>query len=458
MDFDTIAGISTPIGEGGIAVIRVSGDRSIELVDKIFCGKTSLKQSESHTIHYGFLVDPSSNERFEEVLISVMRSPRTFTKEDVVEVNCHGGFVSSRRVLDALLEVGVRLAEPGEFTKRAFLNGRIDLSQAEAVMDLIRAKSDRAMKVAMRQVEGRLSKKIQGIRHKIVQLMAHIEVTIDYPEHDVEEVTYQLLKDQTSLVKKEVEDLLVTASQGKILREGLSTAIIGRPNVGKSSLLNALVQESKSIVTDIPGTTRDIIEEYIQVRGVPLKLIDTAGIRSTEDIVEKLGVERSRKALDDADLILLMFNFNEPLNEDDIDLIHLVKDLPSIAIINKMDLPERIEIDVLRRSFSEDRMIMTSVIEDQGIDQLEEKISDLFFEGKIQGDDLTYVSNSRHIDLLKKSLISLDEAINSIEAHLPIDMIQIDLKAVWEQLGEVIGDSVSEDLIDQIFAQFCLGK
>jgi tRNA modification GTPase len=457
MDFDSIAAISTPLGEGGIAVIRVSGPESIEIVDGIYKGKHSLTDADSHTIHYGYMVDPENGQRFEEVLISVMRSPRTFTKEDVVEVHCHGGLVASKRVLDALLASGARLADPGEFTKRAFLNGRIDLSQAEAVIDVIRSKTDRAMNVAIKQVDGRLSRKIQSLRHEIIKMMAHIEVTIDYPEHDVEELTYSFLREEAEKCLIEIDNLLLTSKQGKILREGISTAIIGRPNVGKSSLLNALIHDNRAIVSEIPGTTRDVIEEYVQVRGIPLRLIDTAGIRDTEDVIERIGVERSRKALSEADLILLVLNYSEPLLEDDLTLIELVRPLQTIVIVNKIDLPQQLNMETVRSQFP-DRVISTSIIDDKGLDHLEQAIADLFFEGSFQGEDYTYVSNSRHIALLQKAKKHIQEVITGIDSLIPVDMIQIDLKTTWESLGEVIGDAVSEDLIDQIFSQFCLGK
>lgn len=449
MDFDTIAAISTPLGEGGIAVIRVSGSDSVQVVNQIYRGRQSLLEADSHTVQYGYLIEPETGERFEEVLVLVMKAPRTFTKEDVVEVHCHGGLVASKRVLDALLSAGARLAEPGEFTKRAFLNGRIDLSQAEAVIDIIRSKTDKAMDVALQQVKGRLSRKIEALRQNIIRMMAHIEVTIDYPEHDVEELTYSFLREEAVGIEKEIEGLLLTAKQGKILREGISTAIIGRPNVGKSSLLNALVDENRAIVSDIPGTTRDVIEEYMQVRGIPLRLIDTAGIRETEDIIERIGVERSRKALSEADLVLLVLNYNEPLSDDDLTLMNIVRPSHTVVIVNKTDLPGQIELERIQSIFK--KVILTSMKEEQGLDELEQAIADLFFEGAVQGDDFTYVSNSRHIALLRKSKNHVQEVINGIDQLVPVDMIQIDLKTAWEALGEVIGDAVSEDLIDQIF-------
>ncbi|MDQ0339281.1 tRNA modification GTPase [Caldalkalibacillus uzonensis] len=458
MEFDTIAAIATPMGEGGIAIIRVSGPEAIAVVDKLYRGKKKLSTVDSHTINYGHLIDPQTGERIEEVMVSVMRAPRTYTREDVVEVNCHGGLVSVKRVLQYILKYGARLAEPGEFTKRAFLNGRLDLSQAEAVIDLIRAKTDRAMTIAMQQVEGRLSKLIKRLRQDLIETLAHIEVTIDYPEHDVEEVTQQFLQEKCEKVKAEINRLLTTAEQGKILREGLKTAIIGRPNVGKSSLLNALVHENKAIVTDIPGTTRDVIEEYVNVRGVPLQLIDTAGIRETEDVVERIGVERSRQVLEEADLILLVLNIAEPLTEEDEALLQLAKGMKTIMIANKTDLEPRLDTEALQARYPDIPLIKTSIKEEQGLDELEQAIADLYFSGAIAAGDMTYVSNSRHIALLNEAKQAIDDALAGLEMGVPVDVVQIDIQKAWEKLGEIIGDNVSESLIDQLFSQFCLGK
>ncbi|WP_196237926.1 tRNA uridine-5-carboxymethylaminomethyl(34) synthesis GTPase MnmE [Calidifontibacillus erzurumensis] len=457
-EMDTIAAISTPMGEGAIAIVRISGSDAIKTANRIFKGK-NLEEVESHTIHYGFIIDPETNEKVEEVMVSVLKAPKTFTREDVVEINCHGGLVSVNRVLELVLNEGVRLAEPGEFTKRAFLNGRIDLSQAEAVMDLIRAKTDRAMKVAMGQMEGRLSKLIRNLRQTILETLAHVEVNIDYPEYDdVEEMTHQLLLEKASEIKTEIEKLLATSKQGKILRDGLSTAIIGRPNVGKSSLLNSLVHENKAIVTDIPGTTRDVIEEYVNVRGVPLRLVDTAGIRETEDIVERIGVERSRKVLKEADLILLVLNNAEPLTDEDRKLFEAVSGMDVIVIVNKIDLENRLNLDEVKQLAKDYPIISTSLKEEKGIDELEEAISSLFFKGKLEGGDITYVSNTRHIALLNQAKKAIDDVIQAVHSDVPIDLIQIDLTRVWEILGEIIGDTVHESLINQLFSQFCLGK
>lgn len=455
---DTIAAISTPLGEGGIAVIRVSGDDAVPLVERIFRSKTKLSVAETHTVHYGFIIEPASAQKVEEVLVTLMKAPRSFTMEDVVEVSCHGGIVSVKKVLDLLLQQGVRLAEPGEFTKRAFLNGRIDLTQAEAVIDLIRAKSDRAFKVALKQVEGNLSKQIKHLRYILVELMAHVEVNIDYPEHDVEEMTNTFIKSKCDTVMLEIDRLLVTAEQGKILREGIETAIVGKPNVGKSSLLNELAQENRAIVTDIPGTTRDVIEEFVNIGGIPLKLLDTAGIRETSDLVEQIGVERSKTALAEADLILLVLNSNEELEFDEIALMKQLADKQTIVILNKTDLTRKLNVEQVLSYFPQERIVELSLIENKGIEDLEKAIAAIFFEGKLESSDLTYVSNVRHISLLKQAKRSLQDALDANEQYVPIDMIQIDIRAAWEQLGEIIGDSVGESLIDQIFTQFCLGK
>ncbi|KAA0762447.1 tRNA uridine-5-carboxymethylaminomethyl(34) synthesis GTPase MnmE [Bacillus sp. SH5-2] len=458
MEFDTIAAISTALGEGAIAIVRVSGDDAVEKVNRIFKGK-DLTEVPSHTIHYGHIVDLDTNQVIEEVMVSIMRAPRTFTRENIVEINCHGGLVSVNKVLQLILAQGVRLAEPGEFTKRAFLNGRIDLSQAEAVMDLIRAKTDRAMNVAINQMEGRLSKLIGRLRQEILETLAHVEVNIDYPEYDdVEEMTHNILIEKATYVRTEIAKILETSKQGKILREGIATAIIGRPNVGKSSLLNSLVQEKKAIVTDIAGTTRDVIEEYVNVRGVPLKLIDTAGIRETEDVVERIGVERSKEMMSQADLVLVVVNYSEALTSEDEDLFRAVQGKDFIVIVNKTDLPQAIDMERVTELSAGNRVITTSLIEEQGIDELEKAIAELFFEGTIDSADMTYVSNARHIGLLTQAGKTIGDAIEAIENGVPIDMVQIDLTRTWEILGEITGDTVHESLIDQLFSQFCLGK
>lgn len=459
-EFDTIAAISTAPGEGAIGIVRISGDLAISIASSIYqCGTKQLEEQKSHTIHYGHIVDSQSGEIYDEVMVSVLRAPKTFTREDIVEINCHGGIVAINRVLQLVLRMGARLAEPGEFTKRAFLNGRIDLSQAEAVMDLIRAKTDKSMQLAMRQLDGQLSHLIQNLRQEILNTLAQVEVNIDYPEYDdVEEMTLQLLREKTQQVLQGIRALLNTASQGKILRDGLKTAIVGRPNVGKSSLLNVLLREEKAIVTDIAGTTRDTIEEYVNVRGVPLQLIDTAGIRETDDVVEKIGVERSRKALKEADFVLLLLNQSETLQEEDIRLLETTKGMKRIILFNKTDLPSKLSTEDIAPYAQEEEIVTTSMLNKEGIDQLEEKIAGYFFQGQMNERDATYLSNTRHIALLEKAEQALVEVQNGIEMEMPVDLIQIDFTRAWDLLGEITGDSVQDELLTQLFSQFCLGK
>ena len=459
MDFDTITSISTPMGEGAIGIVRLSGPEAVEIGDKLYKGKEKLKDVPSHTINYGHIIDPETHEVVEEVMISVLRAPKTFTREDIIEINCHGGILTINRILELTMTHGARMAEPGEYTKRAFLNGRIDLSQAEAVMDFIRSKTDRASKVAMNQIEGRLSDLIKRQRQSILEILAQVEVNIDYPEYDdVEDATTEFLLAQSKKIKNEIDQLLETGTQGKIMREGLSTVIVGKPNVGKSSMLNNLIQDNKAIVTEVAGTTRDVLEEYVNVRGVPLRLVDTAGIRDTEDIVEKIGVERSRKALSEADLILFVLNNNEPLTEEDRTLYEVIKNEDAIVIVNKTDLERQLDIEEVKTMIGDTPLIQTSMLKQEGIDELELQIRDLFFGGEVQNQDMTYVSNSRHISLLKQARQTIQDAIDAAEAGIPMDMVQIDLTRTWELLGEIIGESASDELINQLFSQFCLGK
>ncbi|WP_280115826.1 tRNA uridine-5-carboxymethylaminomethyl(34) synthesis GTPase MnmE [Dolosigranulum pigrum] len=460
MDFDTIAAISTPPGEGGIGIVRISGDEAIEIADKLYSmGKKSLADQDTHTIHYGKVVNPKTGDIVDEVMVSVMRAPKTYTREDVVEINSHGGILAVNKVLQVVLNNGARLAEPGEFTKRAFLNGRIDLSQAEAVMDMIRAKTDRAMHVAVDQLDGQMARLIRDLRQKILDTLAQVEVNIDYPEYDdVEEMTSQLLEDKAREVKADIQKLLETAQQGKILREGLATAIIGRPNVGKSSLLNTLLRQDKAIVTDVAGTTRDVIEEYVNVKGVPLKLIDTAGIRETDDEVEKIGVDRSRQAIQQADLILLVFNQSEKLTAEDEALIEATKGQNRIILLNKTDLDQQLNVDKLSQLIANDPIVSTSMMTQAGMDELQDKIAELFFSGQTGERDATYVSNTRHIALLEEAEDALSEVLNGIALDMPVDLVQIDMRRAWDLLGEITGDSVQDELITKLFSQFCLGK
>ena len=460
-EFDTIAAISTAPGEGAIGIVRISGDDAIRIADEVYRLKEKrLKEQPSHTIHYGHIVDPKNDEVIDEVMVTVLRAPKTFTREDVVEINCHGGIVAINRILQLVLRMGARLAEPGEFTKRAFLNGRIDLSQAEAVMDLIRAKTDKSMQMAMRQLDGELSKLIQNLRQEILNTLAQVEVNIDYPEYDdVEEMTLQLLREKTQQVSQGIRALLNTASQGKILRDGLKTAIVGRPNVGKSSLLNVLLREEKAIVTDIAGTTRDTIEEYVNVRGVPLQLIDTAGnfVKQMTSL-NGIGVERSRKALNEADFVLLILNQKRRVDGRRPLLIRTNERLQTHILLNKTDLPTKIDMDKVKEFATDNEIVTTSMLKKEGIDQLEEKIADYFFQGQMNERDATYLSNTRHIALLEKAEQALQEVANGVDIGMPVDLIQIDFTRTWDLLGEITGDTVQDELLTQLFSQFCLGK
>ena len=457
-EFDTIAAISTPPGEGAISIVRMSGEEAVSIAQKDFSGK-DLTQAKSHTINYGHIVDPKTHEEIDEVMVSLMLAPKTFTREDVVEINCHGGIVATNRILQLLLVNGARLAEPGEFTKRAFLHGRIDLTQAESVMDLIRAKTDRSMKIALNQLDGNLSHLIDSLRKDILDVLAQVEVNIDYPEYDdVEEMTTKLLREKAIEIKQRIEQLLKTASQGKIMREGLATALVGRPNVGKSSLLNHLLHEDKAIVTDVAGTTRDVIEEYVNVSGVPLKLIDTAGIRETDDKVEKIGVERSKKAIEQSDLVLLVLNAAESLTKEDLELIRLTNDKKRIIILNKTDLEEKLDRKELAKISENAPVYATSILKNEGVEALEEAISKLFFNGIENSQSTVMVTNARHIALLKKAQNSLDSVLEGISSGMPVDLVQIDMTEAWNLLGEITGESYEDELLDQLFSQFCLGK
>ncbi|MCL5290200.1 MAG: tRNA uridine-5-carboxymethylaminomethyl(34) synthesis GTPase MnmE [Bacillota bacterium] len=458
---DTIVAIATPLGEGSIGIIRISGPAAIDVGRLVFQPKVNQDWyiKDNYKLVYGHVVDPASREIIDEVLLSVMRGPRSFTAEDVVEISCHGGIVPLRRVLEVVLRQGTRLAEPGEFSKRAFLNGRLDLAQAESIIDIIRAKTDAGAKIAMAQLGGKLSDKVSALQHELLGLLAQIEAIIDFPEDDIPEETLEEMAGRCNGLLKVIEQLLDNADTGKIYREGLRTVIVGKPNVGKSSLLNALLREQRAIVTDIPGTTRDVIEEVLNIKGVPLKIIDTAGLRETQDLVEKLGVERSKQLLNQADLILLVLDAFTGLSEEDLRVIDLIKEKKVLVLINKIDIARNaIDQAELKKLIGFSDILEISAQKEIGLDRLEQSILALVLEGKITAAENVFVSNSRHKLALERAKKHLQEAGWGIHQSIPPDIVSIDIKSSWEILGEITGNSVTEDLIDRIFADFCIGK
>ncbi len=449
---DTIAAISTSLGVGAISIVRISGKDAIRIANSVFKGK-NLEEVDSHTINYGHIVD--GEEVIDEVLVSVMKSPRTFTTEDVVEINCHGGIATTKKVLELLLLNGCRLAEAGEFTKRAFLNGRIDLVEAESVMDLINSKTDKARKVSINQLGGKISGTIRNFRQDLLELLASIEVNIDYPEYeDIEVITNEKLCSKVKDIKERLNEIVTLSENGRIVVDGIKTVIIGRPNVGKSSILNRMLDYDKAIVTDIEGTTRDIIEGDINVDGILLHLVDTAGIRNTSDTVEKVGVDRSLKELDEADLVVLVLNNNEELNDYDYQLLEKIKDKTAIVAINKCDLDNKLD----KNSINNQNIVEINTVDLDGIVALKDKIKELFNLEELDKGDYNYLSNVRQITLAKTALNVLQEVEEGLKRDDPVDLIGIDIKRIWEILGEIIGENYSDELIDQLFSQFCLGK
>ena len=443
---DTIAAISTAQGVGAISIIRVSGDDALEIVNKIF--DQDIYKYSSNTINYGHIVD--DNIIIDEVLLSVFLAPKTYTKENIIEINSHGGISVTNKILELLLENGARLAEPGEFTKRAFLNGRIDLLEAESIMDLINAKTETARKMAINGIDGRLSNKINNLRDKALDLVTNIEVNIDYPEYeDIEIMTIEDIKKFSKILNDEIDKLIKESKNGKLIKEGINTVILGRPNVGKSSLLNRLLDEDKAIVTDIPGTTRDVVEGSIRINGVLINFLDTAGIRKTSNTVEKIGVEKSLSLIEKADLVLLLLNNNEELTKEDEELLEKTKDKKRIIVINKIDLKNKLNIDIDAVKISAEK---------NDIDELINKINELFNLDEINNGDMTYISNAREISLLKKAKKSSDNLIKALEDGIPIDMLELDIKNIIDYLGEITGDSYDNELIDRLFSNFCLGK
>ena len=452
---DTICAIATSQGVGAIAIIRVSGEDAKKIVNKIFKGK-NLEEAKSHTINYGHIIDENNNV-VDEVLVTVMDAPKTYTAEDSVEINTHGGIAPTNKVLELLLENGCRLAEPGEFTKRAYLNGRIDLLEAEAVMDMIEAKTDMQRNLAINQIDGKVSNLINDIRNDMVQITSNINVNIDYPEYDdVEIITNDLLIPKISNLKEKIEKILKESKNGKIIKDGINTAIVGRPNAGKSSLLNALLQEEKAIVTDIAGTTRDIVEGQISINGIILNMIDTAGIRETDDLIESIGVEKSKKVINESELVLLVLNNNEEITEDIKEIIESIKNKNYIVILNKIDLDNKINIDEL--DIDKDKIVRLSIINNEGIDDLKDKIIEMFNLSQIEKQDPTYLSNSRNISILKNCYKRIQDIEESLNNNQTLDIIEMDIKNIWEELGKINGTTYEEELLDEMFKRFCLGK
>ena len=455
---DTIAAVATAYGEGGIGIIRISGEKALSILEEVFefAGETS--QIVNRRMTYGRIVDRENEQIIDEVLAVYMKGPKTYTAEDVVEINCHGSMVSLRKTLALVLRKGARLAEPGEFTKRAFLNGRLDLSQAEAVIDIIKAKTDRSFDVAMSQLEGALSLRVTEIRQKLLDLLVDITVNIDYPDEDIEELTYDKIEENILLIGEMIEKLLSTADTGRMIREGIRVAIVGKPNVGKSSLMNSLLRETRAIVTEIPGTTRDTIEEAISIRNIPVYLVDTAGIRETSDEVERLGIERSKAAFNEADFIIFIMDGSSAISDEDREIASYLDGRDSVILINKNDLERGFTNDDVRELVNDPVIIETSLINNEGIEEIENHIEELVYGGELSQHDSTMVNNVRHIELLKQSRDSLRDAMEMTLAREALDFIEVDVRNAYDLLGEITGETVSDDIINEVFARFCLGK
>lgn len=451
----TIAAISTAYGEGGIGIIRISGEKSLEILERIF--RTQFKK-ENRRMVYGHIVDPWTDETVDEVLAVYMKGPNTYTREDVVEINCHGSVVSLRKTLDLTLKCGAELAEPGEFTKRAFLNGRLDLSQAEAVIDMIKAKSDRSFDVAIKQLEGAIGKKISSLRKDLLDVLVDISVNIDYPDEDIEEIVYDSMIEKLKKTDDEICRLIETSDTGKMIREGIRIAIIGKPNVGKSSLMNGLLNENRAIVTAIPGTTRDIIEENLVIRDIPVILTDTAGIRDTEDLIEKIGIEKSKESFNNADLVIFMLDGSRELDDEDRSIASHIGERRTLILLNKTDLEQQISEKEIREMVPEGKIIETSMENGEGIDRIKDEIENLVYSGKVKQNDSLIITNIRHDNLLRNASAALRDAISTAESGGCLDFVEVDVKRGFELLGEITGESVNDEIITEVFSRFCLGK
>ncbi len=455
----TIAAISTAIGEAGIGIVRCTGDESLQIIKNIFKkpGGGAFDETMPRYMQYGFIYDENGH-KVDEVLSVYMKAPYTYTTEDMVEIHCHGGNLAVQQVLKTVLRQGAQLAEPGEFTKRAFLNGRLDLSQAEAVIDLIHANSQRGYEVSLGQLGGRLTAVVENLREKVTELLAFIEADIDFPEDDLERLNQPAMLKKSLELQEDINKLIKSAQAGKILKDGIKTVILGKPNVGKSSLLNQLLREERAIVTDIPGTTRDTIEAYINIQGLTLCLMDTAGIRETEDVVEKIGVTRAKELAERADLILAVFDRSEPFTEEDRAILSIIEDKKAIVLWNKSDLEKTTWPKDIEHEFKDLQTIETSLLYGEGVDILEEGIAELFFQGELISDKSVVINNIRHLRLLEQTKDSIDEVVQAVEMGIPLDCIEVDLRNAWEYLGEILGKAIGEDILDTIFSQFCIGK
>lgn len=458
LECDTIAAIATVLGEGGISIVRISGENSLSIVSSIFRGKNgrSILDIKPYSMRYGFIIEKDTGEILDEVLVSFMKGPKSYTTEDTIEINCHGGVLATKKIIEEVIKAGARLAQPGEFTKRAFLNGRIDLSQAEGIIDIIKAKNYVSMKSAVQQSQGKISKEIDFLREELLEIIAHIEATVNYPEEDLEEVTSEQIFSKLSKVLGRMDYILSNAEEGKIIRDGLNVVIVGKPNVGKSSLLNFLLKENRAIVTDIPGTTRDVIEEYINMDGIPVKIVDTAGIRKTDNIVEKIGIEKSKEKIDESDLIILMLDSSKELDKEDRDIIDYVNNKKYIILLNKVDIDDKIDLSEIY-SLSSKFIVKSSIKTGEGLDKIKSCIKGLFFRGEIKSEEL-FITNIRHKEALVKAKKSCIEALETLKNTLAIDLVSIDIKNAWDSLGKITGDTLEEDIINKIFSQFCLGK
>lgn len=454
---DTIAAVATAYGEGGIGIIRISGEKSLDILKSVFQPASGSDGIISRRMTYGNVID-DENRLVDEVLAVYMKGPKTYTAEDVVEINCHGSMVSLRKTLALVLRKGARLAEPGEFTKRAFLNGRMDLSQAEAVIDLIKAKTDRSFDIAVSQLEGELSGRVGAIREKLLDVLVNITVNIDYPDEDIEELTYVELKKNISEINDMIGILTSSASAGRMIREGIRVAIVGKPNVGKSSLMNGLLRESRAIVTDMPGTTRDTIEEAISIKNIPVYLTDTAGIRETTDTIEQIGIEKTKEAFNSADFIIFILDGSEELTEEDRLIMEYIGERNALVLINKNDLGQKIDAHEIRDAMPGVRVIQTSLIKGEGITEIEDTIEELVYGGRISQKESLMVNNVRHIELLNRAADSLQDAYTMADAGEALDFIEVDVKNAYELLGEITGETVSDDIINEVFSRFCLGK